>query len=454
MASSSTRILLVDDDRTIRSPVRQLFESQGFTVREAEDVASARLAFDSFRPDAVLLDYELPDGTALDLIPIYRRLEPEVPILVLTGHNEIVLAVSAIKAGADQFLTKPIELPTLLEVVTRTLEDRRSLRRERAGERRGGRDELDPFLGTSRPTRALERAARIAAEAESPVLLQGETGSGKGVLARWLHANGARRREAFVDLNCAGLSRELLDSELFGYQRGAFTGAVQNKAGLFEIADRGTILLDEIGDIDPGVQPKILKVVEDQRFRRLGDTAERRVDVRLIAATHRDLGEAVRQGEFRADLYYRLNTLVLQLPPLRSRTEDLPELAEAILDRLRRDTGRSAKLAPEAVEALAAYPWPGNIRELRNVLERATLFARDGQITAATLDLAPAAAGAVAPSTGGDLTLAGVERRHIEQVLAMEHGQVDRAAERLGVPRSTLYQRLKEYGLSAAAFRS
>jgi DNA-binding NtrC family response regulator len=450
------RLLLVEDDRAVRDPVRRMFESERWLVEEADGVEAARRAFDRLRPDAVLLDYSLPDGTALDLLPAFKRQEPDVPVLILTGRGEIELAVATIKAGADQFLTKPVELAVLRDRVERTLEDRRSARRERADSRREGRGELDPFVGDSAAVRALEREARVAAEAASPALLLGETGSGKGVLARWLHASGHRSREAFVDLNCAGLSRELLDSELFGHLRGAFTGAVQAKAGLFEIADRGTIFLDEIGDIEIGLQPKILKVVEDQRFRRLGDTAERRVDVRLLAATHRDLHAAVRAGTFRADLFYRLNTLVLRLPPLRERPADLPALAEAILGRLRRETGRGFELDPDAAAALARYSWPGNIRELRNVLERAVLFAPEGRITpdllrfqGVTTDDEPVAG---AP---GDLSLrlAEVERRHIERVLARERGQVDRAAERLGIPRSTLYQRLKEYGLSPAAYR-
>ncbi len=456
----SARLLLVDDDRTVRDQIRRLFTGQGWLVEEAGDIEEARRAFDRFRPDAVVLDYSLPDGTALDLLGGFKRQEPDVPVLVLTGHSEIELAVATIKAGADQFLTKPVELTTLRTLVARTLEERRSTRRDRAGSRREGRSELDPFVGISNVTRALEREATVAADADSPLLLLGETGSGKGVLARWLHAHGRRARESFVDLNCAGLSRELLDSELFGHVRGAFTGAVQAKSGLFEIADRGTIFLDEIGDIDPGVQPKILKVVEDKRFRRLGDTAERRVDVRLVAATHRDLGAAVRSGAFRADLFYRLNTLTLRLPPLRERTEDLPALAEAILVRLRVETGRASELAPDALEALRRYDWPGNIRELRNVLERATLFARDGVVTAAALRFEPGASCAAESSehfVPGDydagLRLADVERRHIEKVLAIERGQVDRAAERLGIPRSTLYQRLKEFGLSASTFR-
>ncbi|GMU67525.1 MAG: sigma-54-dependent Fis family transcriptional regulator [Acidobacteriota bacterium] len=453
---NDTCLLLIDDDRSVRDPVRRLFVAEGWRVEEAETIADGQRVFERVRPDAVLLDFSLPDGSALDLLPRLRQQDPDVPIVILTAHGEIQLAVATIKAGADQFLVKPAELRTLREVLERALELRRSARRDRAGARRDDRGGVDPFVGESRAIRELEQEARIAADAESPLLLLGETGSGKGVLARWLHQHGRRSREAFVDINCAGLSRDLLDSELFGHVRGAFTGAVQAKSGLFEIADRGTLFLDEIGDIDPSVQPKILKVVEERRFRRVGDVAERRVDVRLLAATHRDLAATVRAGSFRADLYYRLNTLTLRLPALRERLEDLPALTESILGRIRAETGRGVEVDPDVVDRLARYSWPGNIRELRNVLERATLFARDGRLTSATLRIedgpAPlASADAAIDST--DVRLADLERRHIERVLAHERGQVDRTAERLGIPRSTLYQRLKEYGISAAAYR-
>jgi len=447
------RLLLVDDDRTVRDPIRRLFDGLGWRVDEAEDLAAGRRVFERFRPDAVLLDFQLPDGTALDLLPLIRREDGDVPVVILTGHGEIDVAVATIKAGADQFLVKPVELATLRDLLQRTLDERRSARRGRAGARLERRAEDDPFAGESAAIRALESEARVAAEVDSPVLLQGETGTGKGVLARWLHAHGRRSHEAFVDLNCAGLSLELLDSELFGHVRGAFTGAVQAKSGLFETADRGTLFLDEIGDIDPGVQPKILKVVEDKRFRRLGEVAEKRVDVRLVAASHRDLAAAVKSGSFRADLYYRLNTLTLRIPPLRERPDDLPALTEALLERLRRDTGRTAELDAGALAALRGYAWPGNIRELRNVLERAALFARDGRITAGSLNLTPGEPLPPAPADDS-WRLADVERRHIERALAAEQGQVDRAAELLGVPRSTLYQRLKEYGLSASRYRA
>ncbi|MCM2270431.1 MAG: sigma-54 dependent transcriptional regulator, partial [Thermoanaerobaculia bacterium] len=280
-----------------------------------------------------------------------------------------------------------------------------------------------------------------------------ETGTGKGVLARWLHRNGRRNREAFVDLNCAALSRELLDSELFGHARGAFTGAVSSKAGLFEVADRGVLFLDEIGDIELSLQPKILKAVEEKRFRRLGENQERRVDVRLFAATHRNLAAEVEAGSFRADLFYRLNTLTLHLAPLRDRREDIPALVEALVARIRNDTGRPVEISDATLERLVEHDWPGNIRELANVLERVTLFGEQIPF-ASTQPAATGASSATATATlEGDLRLATVERLHIENVLRLERGQVDRAAERLGVPRSTLYQRLKEYGLSLAALR-
>ena len=451
-----SRVLLVEDDPTVRATLRRLFESERCEIQEANCLAMARSACASFRPEVVLLDYELPDGTALDLLPELKEAAPDVPVLILTGHRELDVAVATIKAGAEQFLTKPPDLGALLEMVRRLLEQRSTARREQAGASRRAREEPEPFAGRSAAIRRLAAEAALAAQSESPVLLLGETGTGKGVLARWLHASGRRARQAFVDINCGGLSRELLDSELFGHAKGAFTGALNAKPGLFEAADRGTFFLDEVGDIELALQPKILKVVEEKRFRRLGEVSERRVDVRLIAATHRDLGAAVADGSFRLDLYYRLNTLTLRLPPLRERRDDLPDLTAAILARLTHETGRRAEISPAAEAALAKHSWPGNIRELRNVLERALLTARKATLEPSHLGLEHAAAPTPPPGeglAGLDCTLADLERRYVELVLRRERGQVDRAAERLDLPRSTLYQKLKLYGLSPSAFR-
>jgi transcriptional regulator with PAS, ATPase and Fis domain len=273
------------------------------------------------------------------------------------------------------------------------------------------------------------------------VLIQGESGTGKGVLAAWLHYNGPRAEEAFVDLNCAGFSRELLETELFGHEKGAFTGAAASKAGLLEVAHQGTVFLDEIGDMDPSAQAKLLKVLEEKRFRRLGDVRERQVNVRLIAATHRDLRRLVREGRFREDLYYRINTIPLVIPPLRERKEDIPILARDFLELFA--SGRKLRLAPDAEKALQTYSWPGNIRELRNVLERASLLSDSDVIRRGDLRLEAV----VMPSDGDadvNLTLAEVERRHIERVLVAVNGHVERAAVALNIPRSTLYQKIKD----------
>ncbi len=285
--------------------------------------------------------------------------------------------------------------------------------------------------------------------AARPILIQGETGSGKGVLAHWLHAHGPRADETFVDLNCAGLSREFVESELFGHAKGAFTGAAALKPGLLEVAHRGTMFLDEIGDMPQDVQPRLLKVLEDKRFRRLGEVSERSVDVNLIAASAQPLASLVAQGRFRGDLYFRLNSVPLEIPPLRERREDLVPLARHLLMRLARESHRGAvELGDDACRAIEQHPWPGNVRELRNCLERAVLLGDQPVLGTRDLRLAQTraapAAGTSGDSADADLTLAELERRHILRVLDRE-GQVEAAAVKLGIPRSTLYQKLKQY---------
>ena len=371
---ATARILIADDEAGIRFGIGRFLESRGYEVDEADSCQRTYELCRSARPDVAVVDYRLPDGTALDLLPRLKEIDPAVPVVIITAHAAIDLAVRAIKDGAEQFLTKPVELPTLLVILERLLEDR-ARRRQLASRSRHARSEPDPFVGVSPAIRGLADEARRLLASESPVLILGETGSGKGVLARWLHDNGPRAGEGFVDLNCAGLSREFLETELFGHERGAFTGAVANKIGLLDVAHRGTLFLDEIGDVDPQVQPKLLKVVEEKRFRRLGDVRDRQVNTRLIAATHQDLEGLVRDKRFRADLYFRISPLPLTVPPLRSRPEDIPPIANRLLAELAGDLGRAeSRLRPDAVEALQAYSWPGNIRELRNVLERALLL--------------------------------------------------------------------------------
>ncbi|HEV8628754.1 MAG TPA: sigma-54 dependent transcriptional regulator [Thermoanaerobaculia bacterium] len=450
------KILLVDDEPTVRAPIRRYLEAHGYEVQEAPTIQSGEAAFRADRPDLAVLDFMLPDGDALDLLPRLKAADPEVPLIVLTGHGSIDLAVRTVKEGAEHFLTKPVELAALVTLIERTLDNQRTRRRDQAARRsQEERGTPDPFLGTTPAVAALAAEAQLAVAAESPVLIQGETGSGKGVLARWIHENGSRGEEAFVDINCAGLSRELLESEIFGHVKGAFTGAVADKKGLLEVAHRGTLFLDEIGDMDASLQPKFLKALEEKRFRRLGEVSERRVDVRLVAATNQDLADLVREKRFRADLYYRINTLVLRVPPLRERTADIPLLAGAILRRLTLEMGRpELELAADSVEALVAYAWPGNVRELRNVLERGVLASSGKQVQRRHLRFETAGATTVASGNDGPhLTLEELERRHIERVLDHEKGHVVAAAERLGIPRSTLYQKLKAYGIDPAGYR-
>ncbi|GEN11468.1 two component, sigma54 specific, transcriptional regulator, Fis family [Myxococcus fulvus] len=446
-----TRILLVDDEPGVRLGMRGYLTAHGFDVDEAQSLAEAQEVFRTHRPDVAVVDYRLTDGTALELLPRLKEIDAAVPLVVLTGHGSIELAVQAVKEGAEQFLTKPVELAVLKVVLERLVAQRRERQRLRADLSRTARASVDPFLGQSVAIQNLRAEAERMQHSDSPVLVTGETGSGKSVLARWLHEGGPRADAPFVDLNCAALSRDLLDSELFGHEKGAFTGAVANKQGLLEVADRGTLFLDEIGDMDLTVQPKLLKVLEEKRFRRLGDVRDRRVDVRLIAATHQDLGTATREKRFRSDLYFRVSTLILHVPALRERPEDISVLARSFLAEMGTARGRGGVgLQPDAETALMRYAWPGNIRELRNVLERAVLLSGGGALSRGDLRFESSPD---EPTAEDDLTLEELERRHIERVLRRENGHVERAAVRLGIPRSSLYERLKRLGINRSGFQ-
>ncbi|MEZ4586981.1 MAG: sigma-54 dependent transcriptional regulator [Gemmatimonadales bacterium] len=444
LAERST-VLLVEDDPSSRSAVRRFLEAAGHAVVEAETVAAARRLLDEHRIDAAVVDHGLPDGDGLAVTEAIRAAQPHAAIVVLTGQGSIDLAVRAVKAGAEHFLTKPVELPALAELVGRGIEQHRQQRVAMASELRQVRNAPDPFLGSSPSIAALKAIALKVKDSDAPVLLEGETGSGKSVLAAWLHRQGARAEHAFVDLNCAGLSRELLDNELFGHAKGAFTGATTDKVGLLEIADRGTVLLDEIGDMDLQVQAKLLKVIEEQRFRRLGDARERQVDVRLVAATNHDLKAAVEAQRFRADLLYRINAITVRVPALRERGSDVLAVARQMLARIGAQRGRLAlDLSLEARAAVLAYAWPGNIRELRNVLERGALLSETDQLGPADLGLSaePQEAGTRARL----VSLREIEREHVNRVVDAVHGDVSRAAEILGLSRSAVYERLKRAG--------
>lgn len=439
-------VLLVEDEADLRFALRRYLERQEYDVLEADSVAQADIQLRAQLPDIAVVDHRLPDGDGLEVLRKLRHLAPGVPVLMLTGHGSIELAVTAIKEGAHQFLTKPIKLDVLGLMVERLLDSQRALRASQGSRRKRSHSVVDPFIGRSAAIHDVrEKAVRIS-QTRVPLLIDGETGTGKGVLARWLHDSGPRSDESFIELNCAGLSKELLESELFGYEKGAFTGAATSKEGLLEVAHRGTLFLDEIGDMSLEVQPRLLKVIEEQRFRRLGGVRERRVDVRLIAASHHDLAQRAEEGRFRPDLLYRINAIRLTMPRLRERGEDLPELARGLLERLGRELDRpDMTLSAEAEAAMLTHTWPGNVRELRNVLERALLFASTSELQARDLDLGTSHR--VEEPSEDSSTLKETIRRAIERALADQGYHVGRAAEQLDVSRSALYKMVQRHDI-------
>ncbi len=453
-AGARTSVLVVEDDATVRFGICGGLRTLGFDVVEADSCETATREFLRSRPDVVVTDLRLPDGEALDLLPRLRGIDATVPVFIVTGYGTIDLAVRAVKQGAEDFLTKPVDLLALAGFVRASIERRGERRGERPPGLVGGASTFEP---RSPLMKRLEEQVERLRNADCSVLLLGETGTGKSVLARRIHALGARAAGPFVDVNCATLQREFVESELFGHERGAFTGAVAAKPGLLDAANGGTLFLDEIGDIDLQVQPKVLKVLEEKRFRRMGDVRERSVDVRLVAATHHDLLAAVSRKEFRADLYYRVSTVAIALPALRERREDIIGLTHQFLAGL---GAPDVIVGADAERILLEYDWPGNLRELKNVLERA-LLVRTGDVLRADdlrFDRSPSHGAFKTAATGEQpaipsRTLSEVEREHILGALVAEKGRVEAAARRLGMPRSTLYQRIKVYGIHPSQIR-
>ena len=427
-----------------------MLTADGYEVLPAESCRGALDRLRSAKPAAVVAEARLSDGNALDLLSRVKDEGTDAAFIVLAETIDLSIATQALQDGADQFLIRPVNRLALLLVLQRAIENRLHRRRERQREATRQREPIDPVVGESRIVAELhERAARVL-ESDRPVLIQGETGTGKGVLAAWLHRRSPRSEEVFVDLNCAGLNRELLETELFGHEKGAFTGAVAAKTGLFESADGGTLFLDEIGDVDLQVQPKLLKVLEEGRFRRLGEVRDRTARVWLIAATHQDLAELVAQKRFREDLFYRISTIPLRLPALRERAEDIPALAEQFLVRVSADLGRRPPaLSPAAMRRLQAHSWPGNVRELRNALERAVLLSSADTLDAEALGLESRS---VPVQQGPDrlTTIREAERILIERMLGEEKGNIERAATRLGISRSSLYQRIQRHRITVS----
>lgn len=431
-------ILLVDDEPVIRSTFSKYLIKAGFDVRSASSLTEARRALAAERLDALLLDLSLPDGSGMDWISEVREIQPEIPIVVISGVGDIPSAVEAMRRGADHFLTKPVNLGDLEIFLNKSLE-LGTLRRKNLAHRRLAKS-MDLFLGESHGINEILPMLKLAAANESIVLLHGETGTGKGVFARWIYQNGKRAGNPFVEVNCSSLRGELLSNELFGHIRGAFTSAAETRQGLLDVADGGTLFLDEIGDMELSVQAQFLKVLDEKRFRRLGDVQEQRSEFRLICATNQNLLDEVHRGRFRKDLYFRINVIPIQVPPLRTRLEDLPGLTRHLLSTL---GAAHVEVSPEAMRMLREYPWPGNIRELKNVLERAVLLTMEGT------ELLPhhlpgLDAQKLVPSSAGDVS-GGEKLGHerISMVMREFKGDTKKAAAALGISRATLYRRLK-----------
>jgi two-component system response regulator AtoC len=440
MGPTDPSVLVIDDDRHLTGLLAEHLARRGHPVRVAHGGRAGLTLALELRPRLVLLDLRLGDLSGLEVLDALRTARLDVEVVILTGHPEVSSAIAAIDGRVAGYLVKPFALDQLDALLARLLGPPPG---PAAAGAPGGALEL---IGEAPATHELRRlVARLARSPVRAALITGESGTGKDLVARLIHEQGPRRERRFVDVNCAAVTEALFESEFFGHERGAFTGAVRSEPGLAEVADGGTLLLDEIGELSRACQAKLLRFVEDQSFFRVGGRHKVRVDVQIIAATNRDLPAMVEQQLFRQDLYFRLDVATVALRPLRERVEDVVPLARYwTRDANQRLDKRVASLAPEVEAALCAYPWPGNVRELRNVIERLVLFAESDRITLEDLPVRYRAAGTRhgAPPT----TLAGAERRHIEQVLAGVGGNTTRAAELLGISRQTLRSKLLTSG--------
>jgi len=456
-------LLLIDDDADVLRAVGDYFERIGFEVYRETSGERGLDTFARLRPDVVLLDLHLPDLGGLEVLERLRGAGGAV--ILLTGQGDIATAVRAMQLGAEHFLTKPVDMGHLAAATARVLEKVHLSRQYALLRERDHQGEKPESLGVSPGMQELARQIGLLAASErTTVLLTGESGTGKGWVARLVHRLSPRASAAFVEVNCGGLSATFLESELFGHEKGAFTDAKERKLGLFELADGGTIFLDEIGDLAPELQPKLLRVLETKTFRRLGGTRELTVDVRLVAATNRELTSEVQAGRFRQDLFYRLSVMPLRLPAVRERSrEDRLALVTRLLADLKPQLpGCPSECAADTLDRLLSAPWPGNVREMRNVIERAMLLARGAPALGPEhlpADLRkPGGAGGVGGGGGGGggggerrhlpLTLADVERQHIERALRFHGGNRTRAAQELGISRATLINKIKVYALA------
>jgi DNA-binding NtrC family response regulator len=443
------RILIVDDDDELRATLSSRFDRLGMAVTAASSGEEALAAAGKGRFDVALFDVNLPGMSGIELLGKFRELHPEAEALMLTAHGSIETAVQAMKCGAYDFVTKPFRLAELEVLVNKALEKSQLARRERQWVRQASRESpRHQLIGSSPAIRKIAALVERVAGTEATVLIRGPSGTGKEVVARMLHAGSPRRDRPMVTINCAALQETLLESELFGHEKGSFTGAQQSKPGLVEVAEGGTLFIDEIGEMAAGLQAKLLRVLEDGHYRRVGSTVELHADVRVVAATNRCLEDEIARGKFRDDLYYRLNVITINLPPLRERRGDVPELVEYFLTT--RPVGPThRRIDPEALEALVRYDWPGNVRELANVLERAQILAEGDVITLDDLpeNLITYTPGDDGADEGDAQQLHEVQRRHILAVLREAKGNKVHAAKALGVSRRALYRLLDKYRL-------
>lgn len=456
MSSDSTKVLIVDDEPAIRLSVAAKLAQAGYEVVQASNLKEARANL-SPNLDLVLLDYRLPDGSGFELLKEIADQHPEVPVIMLTAHTSVSHAVAAMSAGAFHYVGKPVDLDELGLLVEKALETtllRREVRSLRAERERSAED--TSIVGRSPQMASVaDLLSRIAASPGSTVLVTGESGTGKDLVARQIHNQSQRAKRPFLNITCSALPGALLESELFGHERGAFTDAKQRKIGLLEHAEGGTVFLDEIGELELGLQAKLLRFLEDKTFRRVGGNVDIKADVRFVAATNVELREAVKRNTFREDLYYRLAVLMIRLPPLREREGDAELLASHFIDRFNLEFGRSVKTVDQnALQLIRTYPWPGNVRELKNAMERAVLLARGDVLTRKDFDML--ASTSIEECTfklpAGGLDMRDVEKNLVEQALKRTRGNRTRAAKLLGMNRDQIRYRIEHFGLDPDQF--
>ncbi|HYI93901.1 MAG TPA: sigma-54 dependent transcriptional regulator [Bryobacteraceae bacterium] len=445
------RVLIVEDEEKLRRVVQLQLQSAGFDVDQAGSAEEALRSAD--RADLVITDLKLPGMDGLQLIAALRRQNSRTPVIVITAFGSVETAVEAMKSGAADFVTKPFSLDHLLTVVQKALEVR-ALRDEntKLREELGVRYEFDNIVGRSPAMQEIFATITRIAPTRATVLLAGESGVGKDLIARAIHFHSPRREKPFVKINCTALPENLMESELFGYEKGAFTGAVVGKPGKFEQADTGTVMLDEIGDVPPVIQVKLLRVLQERELERLGSNRTKHVDVRVIAATNVDLRVALENGTFREDLYYRLNVLPLNIPPLRQRKVDIPYLADHFVKKVAKEMGRPCAISDEALDRLMTYDWPGNVRELENAIERSIVLCNGEELRADDIKLdtnrsRPAHATDFLPP---GMSLDQYEQSIIREALRRANGNKSQAARLLGITRNALRYRLTQMGIEDA----